>query len=148
MGAAIAHQLNEPLTALLHYLSELKEERAHSAGSIPIPGAMREMVDMALLETQRVCSIISRLGNNNEVATGADVVGRADNAIDSHAGGRPTNGNRNASSTQAYADRHLLTPREREVLALIMTAASNKEGAIRLGNQQPDLRGPSRPYHG
>src|SRR5580698_10828291 len=57
VGAAIAHQLSEPLTALLLYLNEIKQrdERFEGAGVV-------QLVDSALREAERVCSIMERLG--------------------------------------------------------------------------------------
>ena len=54
VGAAMAHQINEPLTALLLYLHEIKERGEQSTGAEAIPTSVRSMVDLALRETHRV----------------------------------------------------------------------------------------------
>ena len=149
VGAAMAHQLNEPLTALLLYLHEIKEEGEHSAGAEAVPNSMREMVEKALRETERVCDIMERMGHTVEAPVDAETaVARGREAIDSLARSSNAKGNGYASAAPPHSGQHLLTPREREVLALITGGASNKEGGAPAGNQHADVRGPSRPYHG
>jgi DNA-binding CsgD family transcriptional regulator len=124
VGAAMAHQLNEPLTALLLYLHEIKEEGEHSTGA-EIPAAMREMVEKALRETERVCDIMERVGHTFEAPADTEAaVARGREAIDSLTLG---------SGAQPHSSQQLLTPREREVLALITEGSSNKEGGPQLG---------------
>lgn len=135
VGAAMAHQLNEPLTALLLYLHEIKECGEHSTGGEAIPTSMRNMVDMALLETERVCDIMERLGYTFEAPADAEsAVARGREAIKSW-----TQSTRNAkdgghlSSVPPHTVQYNLTPREREALELITGGASNKEGGRRMG---------------
>src|SRR5258707_4651608 len=58
VGAAMAHQLNEPLTALLLYLHDLKEKSEHAAVEEAVPEFMPEMVGIALPATEHVGDII------------------------------------------------------------------------------------------
>jgi DNA-binding CsgD family transcriptional regulator len=134
VGAAMAHQLNEPLTALLLYLHEIKEQGEHSTGAETIPNSMRDMVDLALRETQRVCDIMERLGHTFEAPMDAETaVARGREAIESWTQGGKAKGNDYPSLVPPQIVQHHLTPREREALALITGGSSNKEGGRRMG---------------
>jgi DNA-binding CsgD family transcriptional regulator len=132
VGAAIAHQLNEPLTALLLYLHEIKEEGEHPTGAVAVPDSMRELVKRALQEARRVCGIIERMGHIVEPPVDAETaVARGREAIESWTWSSNA-GNGYASAMPSHSGQRL-TPREREVLALIVGGASNKEGGHQLG---------------
>jgi DNA-binding CsgD family transcriptional regulator len=131
-GAAMMHQLSEPLTALLFYLHEIKRaQESDGTESRPVP--LADIVDMALRETKRVCDIIERDGKTVERPVDADAaVARGRKAIDAWV----LNNRVRATSAETPPRRsnpHLLTPREHEVLALITSGCSNKEGGHRLG---------------
>src|ERR1700733_583504 len=130
-GAAMAHQLSEPLTALLLYLHEIRQVSERRDGAEAVPASMREAVDMALRETERVCNIIERIrqAGDTTIEAGAAVT-RGCDAIEAWA----HNGQAKAagSASAAHSRTDLLTPREREVLALIIGGSSNKEGGRRL----------------
>jgi DNA-binding CsgD family transcriptional regulator len=133
VGAAMAHQLSEPLTALLVYLHEIKAEGERSIGTEALPNTVREMVEKALCETERVCDIMERVGHGFEVPADAEgAVARGREAIDSWAY-RSNANDRGYPSAATPRLGHRLTTREREVLALIIGGASNKEGGHRLG---------------
>jgi DNA-binding CsgD family transcriptional regulator len=133
-NAAMAHQLSEPLTALLLYLDEIRQRAGRSGGAETFPGAMCEMVDMALRETERACDIMELVGQNIERPVAGDgAVARGREAIaswthDSHAGASDR-----AASRLAPDKERSLTPREHEVLAIIIGGASNKVGGNQLG---------------
>lgn len=132
-GAAMAHQLSEPMTALLLYLHEIKQVSERCDGTEAIPVSMGEMVNMALRETERVCDIIERIGQARDAQIDAETaIARGCDAIEAWAqhGQAKAGGSASAASR---ADLHSLTPREREVLALITAGSSNKEGGHRLG---------------
>jgi DNA-binding NarL/FixJ family response regulator len=133
VGAAMAHQLSEPLTALLLYLNEIKRAGESSDGTEIILASVRDMVDMAIRETERVCDIMERVGKKVEAPIDAETaVARGREAIDAWT--RNSDARRvYASPTPPYVGQHPLTPREHEVLALITGGASNKEGGHRLG---------------
>jgi len=136
IGAAMAHQINEPLTALLLYLHEIKQRAEHSAGSDTLPPSMSDMVEMAIRETRRVCDIMERLGHTFESPTNAGTaIARGRVAIESwmHGSNAKDNGNDNLSSAQPHTVQSRLTPREHEVLSLITGGSSNKEGGRRMG---------------
>jgi two-component system sensor kinase FixL len=81
-NAAMAHQLSEPLTALLLYLDEIRQRAGRSGGAETFPGAMCEMVDMALRETERACDIMELVGQNIERPVAGDgAVARGREAI-------------------------------------------------------------------
>jgi DNA-binding CsgD family transcriptional regulator len=131
-GAAMKHQLSEPLTALLLYLHEIKRaEKVDTAGSAS--AVLSEIVDRALCEMERVCNVIERVGKAVETSVDAEAaIARGRNAIDSW-----TSDNRLRvgvmGSSASRVNTRSLTPREQEVLALITGGCSNKEGGYRLG---------------
>jgi DNA-binding CsgD family transcriptional regulator len=134
VGAAMAHQLNEPLTALLLYLHEMKARGERSTGLEMVSNSLLEMVEMALRETERVCDIVERMGRPVEEPVDAgSAIARGREAIDAWRQSGNLNGGAEASSDSRPAERHLLTSREREVLALITSGASNKGGGRQLG---------------
>src|SRR5262245_17528971 len=64
VGAVMAHQLYEPLTALLLYLHELKRRGVSESDG----GQAGDMIEKALRETERVCDIMERIGRSLERA--------------------------------------------------------------------------------
>jgi DNA-binding NarL/FixJ family response regulator len=130
-GAAMKHQLSEPLTALLLYLYEIKRAGAFdAAGSSAAQG---EIVDRALCEIERVCNIIGQGGEAVEASVDAEVaIARGRGAIDSWASNNRVRVGA-VGSPAARINAHRLTPREQEVLALITGGCSNKEGGYQLG---------------
>src|ERR1700710_284291 len=62
-GAAIARQLNGPLTALLLYMNEIKQ---HSHQFTPAAGNrvyLQQVVENALQQTDRVCAVVKQLAD-------------------------------------------------------------------------------------
>ena len=60
-GAAIARQLNGPLTALLLYMNEIKQ---HSHQFSQAPGNrvyLQQVVENALQQTERVCAMVKQI---------------------------------------------------------------------------------------
>ncbi|MEI9803259.1 MAG: LuxR C-terminal-related transcriptional regulator [Pseudolabrys sp.] len=136
VGAAMAHQLNEPLTALLLYLHELKDRGERSNGTETNAPSTHDMVKLALCETERVCDIMQRLGHPFEAppVNAETAVARGRAAIDSWAqNGSREKAARPTTNIRPHTIDQLLTPREREVLTLITGGASNKEGGRRMG---------------
>ncbi len=131
-GAAIAHQLSESLTALLLYLHEIKE--TGDDGAVTIPDSTCDLVDAAIRETERVCDIVEHLGQTTETPVDPETaVARGRDAIDAWARNNRARDSSYASPAQSHINQYSLTPREQEVLALITTGVSNKEGSHRLG---------------
>jgi DNA-binding CsgD family transcriptional regulator len=117
-GAAIANQLNGPLTALLLYMGELKQ---HSHQFSQGPGN-------PVHQTERVYAIVKQIAGTHEEVAAAPV----------RKAGRETRtgGAKNIRSPGATfssgAGQKPLTKREREVLSLISEGYSNKQGALRM----------------
>jgi DNA-binding NarL/FixJ family response regulator len=133
VGAAMAHQLNEPLTALLLFLHAIKQTAERSKGAEIVPASICEIVDMALREAEHVCEILDRAGRSVETPVDAETaVARGREAIDSWTRNSHVSA-RSVSPASSVAGQHALTPREHQVLALITAGASNKEGGHRLG---------------
>jgi DNA-binding CsgD family transcriptional regulator len=134
VSAAIAHQVNEPLTALLLYLHEIQEKDKLMIGTEAVPNSRQEMVEKALHEIGRLCDIMERIGTQLEATVDVDgTVARGRESIDWWARSSNARGRGFALSAPPPSGQHLLTPREREVLALIIGGASNKEGGRQLG---------------
>lgn len=130
VSAAIAHQLNEPLTALLLYLSEIKANAGHFADTETDRTSLQQMAENALRETERACEIMARADPTNAIQIDAAAAFVRDReGID----GWPRRFDHNGSHTSPGSRRHRLTPRERDVLTLITSGVSNKEGGRRLG---------------
>jgi DNA-binding NarL/FixJ family response regulator len=130
--AAMAHQLNDPLTALLFYLHELRS--AHPAGTEAALNLAREMLDKALHEAERICGIMDRMDHSFDAPVDAETaIARGRDAIDSWVRNSNARGNGHAPAPLRDSNRRVLTPRECVVLDLIVGGSSNKEGAHRLG---------------
>jgi DNA-binding NarL/FixJ family response regulator len=128
-SAAIARQLNGPLTALLLYMNEIKQ---HSHQFSQAPGNrlyLQQVVENALQQTERVCALVKQM-SDNYLAPASDAVckqvgeGQARRSVD---GARKP-----GLSFASGADQKPLTRREREVLSLISEGCSNKQGALRM----------------
>jgi DNA-binding CsgD family transcriptional regulator len=125
-AAAIARELNGPLTALLLYMGEIKH---HSDQLFPVSADrayLQRVVENALAQTERVCTLVKQLGGApGKAVSGIDdaeaKVGRASLAL-RPAGGEPSG---------PHGPKRL-TRREREVLRLISEGYSNKQGALRM----------------
>jgi DNA-binding CsgD family transcriptional regulator len=121
--AAIARQLNGPLTALLLYMNEIKQ---HSHQFSEAPGNrvyLQQVVENAGQQLERVCAVVRQMSDKQAAfasesdrnqAGHARESGRAEVMFASEAGQKP------------------LTKREREVLSLISEGCSNKQGALRM----------------
>jgi DNA-binding CsgD family transcriptional regulator len=129
VGAAIAHELVERLTALLLYMHEIKW--LTESAPVSMPSSAQKVVEGALDETKHVCAIMERIGSRFEAPLDSEAaVTHARGAVRwwscvSNGAGEPP-----AGATRANID--VLTPREREVLNLISGGDTNKEGALRL----------------
>jgi DNA-binding CsgD family transcriptional regulator len=128
IGAAMGHQLNEPLTALLLYLDGIRDMSGSPQDAAAISDPMRKMLESAIRETHRFSEIIQRMSLGIETKADAERgVARSREAIKSWSKYRNID-----SPVSPNSGQHLLTPRERQVLKLITEGASNKEGGHRL----------------
>jgi DNA-binding CsgD family transcriptional regulator len=130
VGAAIAHALNGPLTALLFYVGDLAQNGDQlPAGSGNGP-SLKQVAANALQEAERVCFLMQRITDAFEaplkketaVAHGREVIRWLSRVSEE--------GERGFEASPVVQER--LTPREREVLRLVIEGCSNKEGAMRL----------------
>ena len=128
-GAAIARQLNGPLTALLIYMNEIKQ---HSHQFSQTPGTrlyLQQVVENALQQTERVCALVKQISDSHPAAVSDALCKQAG---EGHAG-RPADGSRKPGLVLApESGQKPLTKREREVLSLISEGCSNKQGALRM----------------
>jgi hypothetical protein len=65
-GAAIARQLNGPLTALLLYIGEIKQHSHQFAQAADNRVYLQQVVDNALLEIERVCAMVKQIADAHE----------------------------------------------------------------------------------
>jgi len=128
-GAAIARQLNGPLTALLLYMGEIKQHSHQLSQAADNRVYLQQVVENAVQQTERVCAMIKQLAETHgELATESTRNGAWDK--------RPARGKdvgrTNPVMLSSGAEQKPLTRREREVLSLISEGYSNKEGALRM----------------
>src|ERR1700726_298913 len=57
-GAAIARQLNGPMTALLLYMGEIKQHSHQFSQASADRDYLQKVVDNALQQTERVCALV------------------------------------------------------------------------------------------
>lgn len=128
MAAAIARELNGPLTALLLYMGEIKH---HSDQLTPVSADrayLRQVVENALAQTERVCGLVKQLAGSRKGALPA----RPTTEDAELKAGRALPAPRETSSELSSQSGKRLTKREREVLRLISEGFSNKQGALRM----------------
>lgn len=128
-GAAIARQLNGPLTALLLYMNEIKQ---HSHQFSQAPGNrlyLQQVVENALQQTERVCALVKQMSDNHPASPSDAACRPASEGRARH----PASGVRKPGLMFALeSGQKPLTKREREVLSLISEGCSNKQGALRM----------------
>jgi DNA-binding CsgD family transcriptional regulator len=126
-GAAIARQLNGPLTALLLYMGEIKQHSDQLSQTDGNRAYLQQVVENALQQTERVCAMMKQIAGTHEEAV--VVPGRP-------AGWEMRTGRiKDRTSGVMFASepgQKPLTRREREVLNHISEGCSNKEGALRM----------------
>jgi DNA-binding CsgD family transcriptional regulator len=137
VGAAIIHQLNGPLTALLLYVGDLRQNIDQFPAAVGVDESLGQVVERAYRETERVCLLMQRLGESFEaplqqqsaVAVGRDLIGWWLRAGD---GGNPASVGNSPPAVLSPSGVELLTPRERTVLRLVKDGCSNKQGGLQL----------------
>ena len=125
--AAIARQLNGPLTALLLYMNEIKQHQFSEAAGNRV--YLQQVVDNAVQQLERVCTVVKQMSDKHPAcASESDrTPGREGQA------GRDGDGGRLPGAMFASeSGQKPLTKREREVLSLISEGCSNKQGALRM----------------
>jgi DNA-binding CsgD family transcriptional regulator len=130
VGAAIAHALNGPLTALMLYVGDLNQ----NSDRFPVVDcdgqSLKQIAENALRETERLCFLMQRitdvfeapLQKETAIAQGREVIRWWSRVSE------------DAESVEQVKRviQEPLTPREREVLRLVIEGCTNKEGGIRL----------------
>jgi len=126
-AAGIARELNGPLTALMLYMNELKQQ-SHQFSQPPANRLyLQQVIDNALQQTERVYAMVKQLSDGH--VSRADPANR-ESGLESLAGR-----SRDRAPDVMLAsnpEQKPLTRREREVLALISEGCSNKQGALRM----------------
>ena len=126
-ATAIARELNGPVTALMLYMNELKQQ-SHQFSQMPGNRIyLQQVVDNALQQTERVYAMVKQLSDGHAAPAGS-----GDRAAGAE--GSPGRTRDRASSVMLASspEQKPLTRREREVLALISEGCSNKQGALRM----------------
>src|SRR5882672_12238947 len=128
-GATIARQLNGPLTALLLYMGEIKQHSDQFARTAGDRDYLKQVVDNAVQQTERVCAMIKQIGGAFE-GTAAEPDGK----VGWEARARDPKDVGRAPSAMVVPEfrQKPLTRREREVLNLISQGYSNKQGALQM----------------
>src|SRR5258707_14911984 len=65
-GAAIARQLNGPMTALLLYMGEIKQHSQQLSQAAGNRVYLQQVVENALQQTERVCAMIKQMADTHE----------------------------------------------------------------------------------
>ena len=128
-GAAIARQLNGPLTALLLYMNEIKQHSHQFSQASGNRIYLQQVVENAFQQTERVCAMLKQISDNHPgPAPGSDRKQEWEGQT-----GRSKDGGRAPGvMVSSESGRKPLTKREREVLSLISEGCSNKQGALRM----------------
>jgi DNA-binding CsgD family transcriptional regulator len=126
-GAAIARQLNAPLTALLLYMGEIKQHSHQLSLAAADKLYLQQVVENALQQTERFRAMIKQMADSREAAAAMPALKTGPETPP----GPAADGSRAAGVTSpAGAGRRPLTRREREVLNLVSEGHSNKQGAL------------------
>src|SRR6202140_5994335 len=70
-GAAIARQLNGPLTALLLYMGEIKQHSHQFSQGAGDRAYLHQVVENALQQTERVCAMMKQIAGTADGAAAA-----------------------------------------------------------------------------
>ncbi|WP_439407664.1 LuxR C-terminal-related transcriptional regulator [Bradyrhizobium sp. DASA03076] len=128
MAAAIARELNGPLTALLLYMGEIKHHSDQLAPASSERAYLQQVVANALAQTERVCGVVKQLAGSHKAGLPSSSITEVPELQAGHALQVP----REAGSELSSLSGKRLTKREREVLRLISEGFSNKQGALRM----------------
>ena len=124
--AAVARQLNGPLTALLLYMGEIKRHSRQLSKAKGERTYLQQMVENALQQTERIWAILKEI-EGFEAGSTAAPGHHEPSAVP--AGGETVAAGAMFSSE---AGQKPLTRRECEALNLISEGNSNKQGALRM----------------
>src|SRR3984893_13662162 len=121
-GAAIARQLNGPLTALLLYMGEIKQHSHQFSQGAGDRAYLQQVVENALQQTERVCAMMKQIAGTPDGPVAP--TGRKDGSETRPGSAKDAR----AAAVMFSTDpgQKPLTRREREVLSLISEGFSNK----------------------
>jgi DNA-binding CsgD family transcriptional regulator len=128
-GAAIARQMNGPLTALLLYIGEIKQHSHQFSQAGGNRAYLQQVVENALQQTERVCAMMKQIAGTHEVTAAAS--GRKA-GLETRTGLAKDGLRAPGVMFSSGSGQKPLTKREREVLNLISEGNSNKQGALRM----------------
>jgi DNA-binding NarL/FixJ family response regulator len=139
IGAAMVHELNGPLTALLLYVGDIYENRNRIGEARADRDSLKRVVENAFDEARRICALVHRMGDGFEAPIDQETsIPAARDAIAWWSKTAAPNGGPAHGSDELMADGTgridlgRLTRRERQVLRLVSEGLSSKEGAKRL----------------
>lgn len=124
--AAIARELNGPLTALLLYMGEIKVHSRRFSQTPEDRAYLQKIIDNALEQTERVRTLVEQLASPHREG------GDAPDCKDSGSGCAVAGLRAPHIRRAPVAGRKLLTKREYEVMKLISEGHTNKQGALRM----------------
>jgi DNA-binding NarL/FixJ family response regulator len=127
-GAAVARQLNGPLTALLLYMGEIKQHTRQASQAHADQNYLQQVVENALQQTERICALLKQF-ESFDAGSAAAPPRRAGKPLAAPAGDEPGAA---AVMFSSEVGQKPLTKREVEVLNLISDGYSNKQGALRM----------------
>ena len=129
MAAAIARELNGPLTALLLYMGEIKHHSDQLAPVTSDRAYLQRVVENALAQTERVCGLVKQLAGPHKGVLPAPS-STEDAELKPARAAQPQR--LPSAELIGLSGQKRLTKREREVLRLISEGYSNKQGALRM----------------
>ena len=137
-GAAIARQLNGPMTALLLYMGEIKQHSQQLSQAAGNRVYLQQVVENALQQTERVCAMIKQMADTHEEPAAES--GRKTGWEKRAGRGKEGAGVMFASS----AGQKPLTKREREVLSADQRGFLQQARCAADEHQSAHLREPPR----
>ena len=124
--AAIARQLNGPLTALLLYMGEIRQHSRQLSKAKGNRTYLQQVVENALQQTERIMAMLKQI---EDVEAGSTVAsGHKEPLVELARDKAAAPG----IMFRSEAGQKPLTRRECEALALISQGNSNKQGALRM----------------
>jgi DNA-binding CsgD family transcriptional regulator len=134
LDEAMMRQFRTALNTLLFYLRNPNEKMENSNGAEAAPNSLRELTEITLRETTRVAELLSRLEWDAKASTGA-LISVATDRERRHSWDQKRNLQSASSATSPGGSscRSVLSPREREVLALVVGGSSSRVGGPQLG---------------
>jgi DNA-binding CsgD family transcriptional regulator len=128
-GAAIACQLNGPMTALLLYMGEIKQHSHQLSQPAGNKLYLQQVVENAFQQTQHVCAMIKQMADSHEAPM---VPSARKTGLETRPGQAKSAVRAPGVMFSSGSSQKPLIRREREVLNLISEGNSNKQGALQM----------------